>query len=492
MSRVPLPLILALLAATPAFSDAPNSCILIYEIQNPLPTCRNNTDVRAQRVAPDGALMWRGGLGVGIAESPGYERAPTAVPDRAGGAIVAFELKYNAGPRKNEVDICAQRVSASGRLLWNRGGPVAVASTRYREHAPVMVADGAGGAIVAFLVDVVHGRGKRLSGVCAQRISPDGTLKWLGGTRSLVVQEADARCSDLAIATDGAGGAFIAFRRLPATTGAASGPPRIVLRRVTADGELAWTAMHPAGLRLGLSADNPRSVQLIGDGLRGVWAIFVQGPTNRSSVMAQRIGPDAESKLAGRTLAVAGLASEFAAVPDDKGGFICVYATRADGGPGKLFGARIARNGRFAWGESGQVDLLTLAKMSCEEYAVAPSPGHGATVVLTTPVQGRGADGHRGLAAQRLNNLGKGLWGQTPVEVTNPSNASIFSPVALPDGRMGVYIAYVLKFTAGTWEGDTSIFGLRLNAEGKRVWKQPVGFAASPKPERAPILLPSL
>lgn len=476
-----------------AVADGPVSLIVVYEVDEPAGDGKHRPDIRAQRVSPAGDLLWR--EGVSLASADGGARAPVAVTDRAGGALVLYELHHEDGARAGEVDICAQRVSLDGALMWNHGGPVAVASSRLREHGPVAVPDAAGGAIVAFLSEAEGRGGVGPSGVAAQRIGPDGALMWREGEQSVVVQEAVGRCADLAAAPDGAGGAYVAFRYAPPGEGEAAAP-RLVLQRLTAAGDLAWASTRPTGLRVGLSARHPREMTLIPDGRRNVWVLYEHGPTDRPAIAAHLIGPEADSRLGGKAVEIAAPgdgprpAGGFRAVSDTKGGFICVFATRESNGTRKLHGVRVTMQGTLAWSTAHTDSLLPQPTASCEEYALAPSTGHQAMLALTAPIHG--TEARRGLAAQKLSNLGRTLWGRMPAEVTTPAEGTVLSPTLLPDGRGGAYVGYVVSFTAGRWEGDTSIFGLRLGPDGKRLWREPVGLAAGPRPKRNPRLIASL
>lgn len=479
------------LAVSPAAGAAePVSCIVVYEVDDPAADGKQRTDIRAQRVSPAGDLLWR--EGVSLAAIDAGARAPVAVADRAGGALMVFEVHHEHGARPGDVDICAQRVSADGALMWNRGGPVAVASSRLREHSPVAVPDGAGGAIVAFLAEADGRDDVGPSGVAAQRIGPDGALMWRAGEQSVVVQEAHGRCADLAAAPDGAGGAYLAFRHAPPGEGEAA-TPRLMLQRLTAQGDLAWRLTRPTGLRVAPSARHPREMTLIPDGRDGVWVLYEHGSTARPAIAAQLIAPDGECRLGGNTVRIAQPADGprpaggFSAVSDNKGGFICVFPSREAGEIRKLHGIRITMKGGVAWSTSEAESLLPQATASCAEYALAPCAGHQAIIALTTPIHG--GDGRRGLAAQKLSNLGRALWGGMPAEVTTPAEGTVLSPALLPDGHGGAYLAYVVRFTTGRWQGDTSIFGLRLGPNGKRLWREPVGLAAGPKPKRNPTLV---
>lgn len=126
-------------------------------------------DIYAQRV--DGAVGGWPADGLLLCAAAGDQRTPVLVNDGYGGAVVAWQDK-----RTDAGDVYAQHVLASGAVdaAWPSGG-VAVSSAANNQQLPAMIADGSGGAILAWLDDRTAG----VNDVYAQRIRADGSL---GGT----------------------------------------------------------------------------------------------------------------------------------------------------------------------------------------------------------------------------------------------------------------------------------------------------------------------
>ena len=91
------------------------------------------------------------------------------ISDGAGGAIVTWE-DYRSG---SDYDVYAQRVDASGTVLWTTDGVLLCTATDSR-YSPWIMSDGAGGAIIAWY----DGRNGSDYDVYAQRISGAGILQW--------------------------------------------------------------------------------------------------------------------------------------------------------------------------------------------------------------------------------------------------------------------------------------------------------------------------
>lgn len=181
-------------------------------------------NVYAQRVSGAGERAWDLN-GIPLTEAGGDQRFPVAVADGVGGAIVAWE-----DTRAGDSDIYAQRVGGNGGTPWTTDG-VALCAATYDQIGLRVTSDGTGGAIATW-EDYRAGN----SDIYAQRIDGAGAVKWGAGGAAL--------CTDLfeqysaTIAPDGAGGAFVAWNDLR------SGLEDIYVQHVTGPGAIAagWAA----------------------------------------------------------------------------------------------------------------------------------------------------------------------------------------------------------------------------------------------------------
>ena len=152
-------------------------------------------DIYAQRISADGAVQWPSS-GVAVCTVAGGEYDVVGVSDGAGGAIIAWWDFRNGGG-----DAFVQRISAAGAVQWTAGGVLLAANGR----APAIVTDGAGGAIVAWQ----DYRSGFYSDVYAQRISAGGLAQW--ATNGVAISAADANQGPPSVVADGAGGAVVAW-----------------------------------------------------------------------------------------------------------------------------------------------------------------------------------------------------------------------------------------------------------------------------------------
>ena len=145
---------------------------------------------------PAGGAMLRGGAGVD-------PLAPAIAADGVGGAIVVWQET-----RAQRSTVCVVRLSAAGGVAagWNPAGTIAASST-HAQGSPVVVADGSGGAIVVWEESTdaggTHLRGQHLDGAG----SPAAGSPVTGFT--VCTAAGEQRFASLV--ADGAGGAIVAW-----------------------------------------------------------------------------------------------------------------------------------------------------------------------------------------------------------------------------------------------------------------------------------------
>jgi hypothetical protein len=114
----------------------------------------NIQEIFAQRVSPDGRLLWRQ-QGVIIASGPFYRNNPGVVMDGAGNFIITWADERNGTSGDCVVsflgncDIYAQKINAAGQRIWQANGvPISLASGT--QYAPRITSDGSNGAIIVW------------------------------------------------------------------------------------------------------------------------------------------------------------------------------------------------------------------------------------------------------------------------------------------------------------------------------------------------------
>jgi hypothetical protein len=163
---------------------------------------KDNTDVYAQRLDGDGTRLW-GADGLALVTVIEDQFGAHVASDGAGGGIFCWADSRNGD---GEADIYAQRVDASGQVLWPPAGkPVTdVGGSQVRN---VIISDGLGGAILAWE------DGRKNSGendIYAQRLTAQGVPLWDEGGTAVV--SSDEVQIHPALVSDGTGGAYITWQ----------------------------------------------------------------------------------------------------------------------------------------------------------------------------------------------------------------------------------------------------------------------------------------
>jgi len=144
-------------------TDGAGGAIITWEDDRVL---EQRSDVYAQRVAWDGAVLWTAD-GVALCAVNDLDQLrPRPIADGSGGAIIAWDdYRSNA-----DHDVYAQRLDAGGNLLWASAGAL-LCDSPAAQYSPAIAADLVGGAIVAW-IDLRNGA----DDIYAQRIKENGNL----------------------------------------------------------------------------------------------------------------------------------------------------------------------------------------------------------------------------------------------------------------------------------------------------------------------------
>ncbi len=371
------------------------------------------------------------GLGLGLGPNP--QVTPVATSDGAGGMIVAWVEETPGGG-----DIYAQRVSKSGDLLWTAGStPVCTAAQTQFE--PAIVADGAGGAIVAW-VDQRSGSNE----IYAQRLDPSGTPQWTANGVALTASGTASR-DHLVLAPSGTDGAIAAWIDLR------SGSPGIYARRIDLSGTPRWTS-NGVALTTGLATySNP---SLVIDGKGGAILLCQRSPISGSmiSAIAQRVAANGTVRWgSGVFHTETGLNAPRACEDGNSGVF---FSWEVPGTNTDLWGQRIDSTGAIKWGAAG---LAINAEASVQQDAsLRPDGADGLYAVWR--------DSRGGFYGQRLNGSGTRLWNPAGVLLASASGSATTGQL-LGDGASGGRFAW-----ADLDPGNLDILAQRFDGSGAPLW----------------------
>ncbi|GAX59201.1 hypothetical protein SCALIN_C01_0132 [Candidatus Scalindua japonica] len=219
----------------------------------------DNFDIYAQRINGDGQILWAEN-GVPVSESAKWQVYPVIDTDGLGGAIIAWD-----DGRSFNSQVYVQRVDQNGNILWGQDGLlIAVIPPEDGQSDPRIVADGFGGAIVAW-TDLRSGINTDAYG---QRVDGNGNRLWgIGGVplASVVGDQLLVR-----VASDGVGGGIFSW------TDSRDGSEEfdIYAQRVDAGGTIAWS---PEGIPVCNITGSQIKNEIISDGLGGALVTWEDG-----------------------------------------------------------------------------------------------------------------------------------------------------------------------------------------------------------------------
>lgn len=203
-------------------------------------------DLFVQRIDKDGYALWAAN-GIDISPFPITVEAPVVmIPDGSGGAIIAWQ-DY----RVTYDDIYAQRIDASGTVLWTVDGVPICTEANY-QISPVIVSDGSGGAVIAW-----HDMRPVGGGIYAQRILSGGTVDWTPG--GVMVSDESRNMSDLRIVESNYGSTILVW---------ADNRPHQYAQKLSSNGMKTW-GTDGVSYKLGINSAN-----LISDGAGGAIVLW--------------------------------------------------------------------------------------------------------------------------------------------------------------------------------------------------------------------------
>jgi hypothetical protein len=373
-----------------------------------------NGDIYAQRIDEWGRQVWSPeGVAVCTADSSQYE--PQIVGDMAGGAIITWYDKRNG-----DWDIYAQRVGAEGTVLWTTNG-VPVSIPEGDQHYPLIVSDGAGGAIISWW-DL---RGSDYD-VYAQRLSASGSPQWT--TDGVEVCGAAYHQHLSAMVPDGSGGAVMTWQDYRD----GSGYSDVYVQRVNEAGAALWTA---DGVALCVQPNSQWSTTLASDGEGGAVVTWYDYRATYSDVYSQYVNGEGATQWTANGLLISGATDdqkEPVSISDGAGGVIVAWLDERSGSP-EIYAQRIDFAGSAQWTSDGvPVDVGAWTRF---QVGVV-SNGLGGAIVTWVGTQLATED----IYAQNLNTEGDVVWPEAALLCGAPGLQS--DPEIVPDGAGGAIVTW--------------------------------------------------
>ena len=170
----------------------------------------NQADIYAQRISASGQPLWISN-GAPVSRAINWQRDPQLTTDGEGGVIIVWEDLRNGSLVLGDFtpDIYAQRLTAEGRPLWNPDGLI-ITPQPHSQATPSIVTDGHGGLIMASIsyAPVYYGKLVDIN-VDAQRLDGEGRVLWT--MQGIPISHAPYSQLNPLLLGDGDGGAIVAW-----------------------------------------------------------------------------------------------------------------------------------------------------------------------------------------------------------------------------------------------------------------------------------------
>ncbi|MBE0643400.1 MAG: choice-of-anchor D domain-containing protein [Bacteroidetes bacterium] len=414
-------------------SDGKGGAIICWHDQR---ATQNYYDVYAQRIDKDGFVRWTVN-GVVVSAALYSQSKPDMVSDDAGGAIIAW-----TDNRNGDNDIYVQRIDSSGKVLWTPDGVAVTADTSNQADVKITT-DGKHGAIVTW--NAGTGGFPPGSKIYAQRIDANGTLRW--NTPTLVsgtLRFANAPT----IASDGKGGAFIAYAYYPRPE------YDVYAQRVDSNGAVLW---ENKGVGIATGSGSQDSPILVADGAGNAFLGYSDwGAGSIATLNLVVLKKDGTQAAAFRATSTSGgqLNGQLSNI-----GVGLLGVAWDDGrvaGKRRVFAQIIDTTGKKYWAADG-VAVSSRAGDQVAPYVISDGNG-GVIVAWEDKTGGLKSD----IYAQRLSDAGATLWPGTGAPVCTAANIRQF-PWMISDGHNGAIV---------TWEdyrpsfSNAEVYASRILADG--------------------------
>ena len=387
-------------------------------------------NIYAQKISKSGTLMW-GPNGIAVAKVKAHQTNPNLITDGAGGAIVVWE----DGRYPDQTRIFAQRISASGKKVWSAGS-LPLTNLNSKQSRPVMITDGAGGAIVAWQ-DERNPLG--LKDLFGQHVSGNGDLLWGENGTAISVENGDQAEPD--IAPDQAGGAIIAWSDY--RNGERN--PDIYVQRVNKDGRLLWQA---DGIVICGAPDIQRNPQIVPDGEGGAVVAWTDKGGGSYDIYAQHVNAAGQRLWLTDGIPV----NQFPRTQQNP--IICapnilVWEDYRNGN-WDIYASALSSKGKLLWHDEG----VPIAALNLTQYAPQSACWNNGSTIIAWEDYRNGAQYE--IFMQKISAEGKIAWPENGVLVQTTNGAR--APKFLADPEQGLFVI--------TWEDYTSggkaIFGQRF------------------------------
>jgi len=384
--------------------------------------------------------------GVKVSTAVNNQINPVMTTDGSQGVIIAWQDKRN-----NKSEIFAQRMSSNGGALWAANGiPICTQDSNF---TPVIVSDGSGGAIIAWLAF----RGTNItSDIYAQRVNSSGSVLWtLNGVPVCVsVFKQDS----ISMVSDSSGGVILTWQDHRANT--VGDVSDIYAQRIDMNGVPIWTTN---GVSICNEASAQRGPRLVGDGSGGAFITWSDKRATNYDIYTQHVGPNGAMLWTTNGVMTNSMNADQVTpdiCSDGAGGVIVTWSDFQSTTDFNIYAQRHGPSSVTLWPVGGVVINNNSGYDQKEPKIVSDGLG-GAIISWYDYITGITAD----IYAQRISPAGAVQWTATGVAICTAAGDQIKSQL-VSDGNNGAYIS---------WEdhrnvGNSDIYAQRIASNAAVTW----------------------
>ncbi len=410
--------------------------------------------------------------GVGLTFEVADQNVPVVAPDGAGGAIVAWADHRRVTPYGTaRWMIFAQHLNASGVAQWTADGVMAApdtvvaADTLANQTAPTILADGAGGAFIAW----VDGREVPYSDIYVQHLDATGAPQWdptHGGRPACAAVNVQ---QNPVLVSDGAGGIIVAWQDCRNGTNF-----DIYAQRLNASGAPQWTLN---GVALCLAPDSQLRPRIVADGAGGAivcWYDYrsLAGTGGSADVYLQRVNASGSPQWATDGIpAFSVLTGEQVLpnmIPDGAGGAILAWQDSRGALSYDIYAQRVDGTGALLWNASTGLAVCSAANNQVNPVLCTDN-ANGA--IIAWQDQRKGANVDADIYAQRVTGAGTVAWTANGVPVCveppppSPTGNQWYPSIVSSGASGGAIIAWYDARNVGP-----NLYTQYLDATGAPIW----------------------
>lgn len=372
-----------------------------------------------------------------------------------------------ADSRNYNWDIYAQRVDGAGNVVWAANG-VPVCTAVGGQNFPRIASDGAGGAIIAWR----DGRGRGGEHVYAQRLDASGFALWV--TDGVPICTSTTMHPEMA--SDGAGGAVITWEHYTGSDW------DIYAQRVDDAGIVQWSG---GGKAVCSAAGLQKYPKIISDGTGGAIIVWKDNRSGAEGVYAQRVAADGYLEWTANGVCISDDSANDdhheLATDSGHGAIITWMGSGVHGS--HIYAQRIDISGNLVWNGGNPVGVDTLDYS--QSYPEIASDGTGGAIITWEDLYPGSPQNFRSISAQKLDEWGSALWAANGVPVYTEQGGHRYAPQIASDDVGGAVI---------TWEddrnGNLDVYVQRLNPSGVKMWPDTVHTSISRDSQAEPRIIP--